>query len=663
MEKCRLLNTEKNDTDLTHWIVERKNSNSDGMYISALKTGPLHFVAHQNGNIESWISPRRRIGLWNFDTQHISGISTFFNGRKDSEEFKKYVRGLGYIYREYEEWERIDFIPDRKSILEIEMRSSKKGNFLVNLTVLHEKAWPQTMHGTSYEVRIDNDYVEINSEVASTRIFHITDGNLTIETNKNIITFRSEQSSFFFVYISCDGTVPEKEDFEKTLQFHERPLKTAILETPSFQFNKFFLWAKHDLLELFTPTPIGNGFYAGIPQFSWFFGRDGEWISMAAIECGMIDLAQDHLDTLYSFSDDGRIPHEIPLSNEGKIDSPNFTIGNLNVSTQYMSIDASPLWIIVQYMLSAWSGKKPPREKILKVMDFCKSCDRDSDGLLENRFSEGLIGWPESWAKERDGICIDVNAWWLEAQRIHNAFEHSKNIVLELNLQKFKKIFYRNIGNGSKASDSVYGKIRRDIKGAMQIVPSIYFKGGVFHDVLEWLYQPDLVTEWGVRSVSSKDPLYDGGYHTGTVWPLMTGWMALALYNNLEYENGFEIIRSFVRLAFSSMDPGRINETYNSEYLYGEGQFFQGWSSSLFIQCFIEGLLGIPNVPENADLKSNLKPHLPKEWNQINMKNFLFKGKSYNILVKRGKEVNVIENKGEQSIEYESKQISKVGGN
>lgn len=649
-----MLNTENNDTDLTHWIVERKNSRSDGIYISALKTGPLHFVAHQNGNIESWISPRRRIGLWNFDTQHISGISTFFNGRNDTEAFKKYVRGLGYIYREYEEWERIDFIPDRKSILEIEMRSSKKGNFVANLTVLHEKAWPQTKNGTYYDVRINTDYVEIKSDVAITKIFHTTDGKLNVEINKNLITLRSEQSSFFFVYISCDGSVPEKEDFERTLKFHETPLKTAILETPSFQFNKFFLWAKHDLLELFTPTPIGNGFYAGIPQFSWFFGRDGEWISMAAIECGMIELAQDHLDILFSFSHNGRIPHEIPLSNEGRIDSPNFTIGDAKVSTQYMSIDSSPLWIISQYMLSAWSGKKPPRERILKVLDFCKSCDRDSDGLLENRFSQGLIGWPESWAKERDGICIDVNAWWLEAQRIHNAVEHLKNAVFESDLQKFKEIFYWNDGMGSRAYDSVDGKIRRDIKGAMQIVPSIYFRGGVFHDVLEWLYQSDLVTEWGVRSVSNKDPTYDGGYHTGAVWPLMTGWMALALYNNLEYEKGFEMIRSFVRLAFSSMDPGRINETYNSEYLYGDGQFFQGWSSSLFIQSFIEGLLGIPRIPKKIDLKSNLKPHLPKEWYQISMKNFLFKGKSYNIMVKREGEVNVVANIGKQIGEYEN---------
>ena len=654
---------ENNFTSLTHWIVERKSSNSDGMYISALKTGPVHFVAHQNGNIESWLSPRRRIGLWNFDTQHVSAMNTYFNGKGDTETFKKYVRGLGYIYREYEEWERVDFIPEKKAILEMEMRSSKKGNFVTNLTILHEKAWPQIRNGTHYDARIDSGYVEIRSDVATTKIFHKTDGNLKIEINNNLITLRSNQSTSLFVYISCDGSEPGKDDFERTIEFHERPMKTAILETPSFQFNKFFLWAKHDLLELFTPTPIGNGFYAGIPQFSWFFGRDGEWISMAAMECGMIDFAKEHLDMLYSFSSNGRIPHEIPLSNEGRIDSPNYTIGDSEVSTQYMSIDSSPLWVISQYMLSAWSGKEPQREKISKVMDFCRSCDRDSDGLLENRFSEGLIGWPESWSRERDGICIDVNAWWFEAQRIHNSVEGLENNSLESDLQKFKDLFYWNDGTGSRAYDSMDGKRGRNIKGAMQIVPSIYFNGGAFQDILEWLYQPDLVTEWGVRSVSSRDPFYDGGYHTGTVWPLMTGWMALALYNNTEYEKGFEMINSFVRLAFSSMDPGRINETYNPEYLYGEGQFFQGWSSSLFIQSFIEGLLGITRVPENKSLKANLHSHLPKEWDELFMKNFPFKGKFYDIEIRKGDVINVTESHRDNMNKGKNQKFSKIGVN
>lgn len=639
--ECRKLQTIDNEIDMNHWVVERKTSGSDGYYNSVLKNGITHFISYQNGSIESGKSNRRRIGLWSFDKQHLSSLDIKVNGRSEKDTFVKYVRGFGYVYRQYKDFERIDFIPSKKSIFEIELRSENFCSFEIDLQVLHEVAWPQIKSEDEYVVDVKENCLEIMTGTASTSIYYASDGKIDIQANRNTISVKSESASKIGIYVSCDKSIPDPSDLENSLISNEWINGISNLITPSFRINKLFKWAKHDLVELFTPTPIGNGFYAGMPEFSWFFGRDGEWMSMAAIECGMGELAENHLDMLYSFSRNGRIPHEISLSNGGHMDDNNYTHQETSLSTQFMSIDSSPLWVICQYMLSAWTGRKIDKDRIGTVMEFCRSCDRDNDGFLENRFTEGLIGWPESWAEKRDGICVDINAWWLEALRLFNSDKGSGQEEFERLLNTYKSIFYQKNDEHISVFDSVQRGEKREIKGAMQIVPAIYFKGSPFSESLVWLNKPDMVTDWGVRSVSNRDRMYDGGYHTGTIWPLMSGWMTLALYNNSMYQEGFHMIETFTRLAFSSPDPGRINETYNAEFLHSEGQFFQGWSSSLFLQSVLEGIMGFSRFPDSIDLSKNMEPHLPKEWREVKLLDFPFRGDLFDIEIKNGQEIKV----------------------
>ncbi len=631
-DDCLLLSNDHNDQDMYHWINERKFSHSDGKYLSALKTDSVHFVCYQNGSLYSQASPRVRLGLWDFETQHISSLSIEFNGVSDEFSFNKYVRGLGYIYRQYSNFERIDYIARGKSMLGLHLRSVDVGTFKITINILHEKAWPEKVKACKYETTKDARSVTVQSELTTTKI--IVEGTETcaINVNKTQVTLTSTSSSIISVYVSCDGSEPNNFDFKSALTFHRSVEDYCILKTPSFKINKLFLWAKHDLLELFTPTPIGSGFYAGIPQFSWFFGRDGEWMSMAAIECGLDDLAKKQLELLYSFSKGGRIPHEIPLSNHGNIGSKNYQIGSVPVNTQFMSIDSSPLWIITEYQLSAWTGTKPSYDRVEKVLQFCLSCDKDGDGLLENRFSEGLIGWPETWAEKRDGICIDVNAWWLEAMRLCRKNFYQVSAIEKKAIKSYTDIFFSAQEN-TFPPDSVLSNERREIKGAMQIVPAIYSSSETMKTMLDQLSGEDVIVPWGVRSVSSLDDFYDGGYHTGTVWPLMTGWMTLAMYNNGMKDRAFKLLESFTDLAFSSLDPGRINETYNPDFLVGQGQFFQGWSSSLFIQSVLEGLLGFQRIPDSSSIRECVHPRTPAGWGPIIIKKMKFKGGLYDLKV------------------------------
>ena len=631
LSTCRGLCDSDNERNPDHWVLERGKHGFSGMYISALKTGTTHFISCQNGDINSGISPRNRVGLWHFDTQHISYLGVKFNDESAENTFKKYVRGLGYTYRSFKGYERLDYIPPEKGLLVFDLFAKDRGTFDIQVKASHEKSWPQVLVAKSYETSVSNREIKVNSEIASTVIHVDCDGDISIRVNGPYVDIRSENTKNMRISFSCDGSSPDNTDIKNSIEYHNSVKRFCEVETPDERFNKLFLWAKHDILELYTKTPIGNGFYAGIPKFSWFFGRDGEWISNAAIECGMDELAKDQLDLLYRFSKNGRIPHEIPLSNDGVIKSLNFKVGGSPINTQFMSIDSSPLWIILQFQLSTWTGIKPEMEKITKVYNFCKSCDRDNDGLIENRFTEGLIGWPESWAKNRDGICIEVNAWWLEAWRLYTSAIGKGKSEYDEALKTFTNMFYTHNGEIVTPPDSIDGDIRRMVKGAMQIVPGMYLNDSVIRKSLEWLSRDDMATAWGVRSLSIEDPAYDGNYHTGTIWPLMSGWMAISLYNNRMPERGFNMLMTFIRQAFYSLDPGRINETYHPEFMYPTGQFFQGWSSSIFIQAFLEGLLGIPRIPQGDNILTEINQNLPSTWNVVRIRRFKFRGKTLDL--------------------------------
>ena len=48
---------------------------------------------------------------------------------------------------------------------------------------------------------------------------------------------------------------------------------------------------------------------------------------------------------------------------------------------------------------------------------------------------------------------------------------------------------------------------------------------------LDQLADADQQTDWGMRIISSQNPLYNpDGYHYGSVWPLFTGWAAVGEY-------------------------------------------------------------------------------------------------------------------------------------
>mgnify|MGYP003694713017 CR=1 FL=1 len=49
--------------------------------------------------------------------------------------------------------------------------------------------------------------------------------------------------------------------------------------------------------------------------------------------------------------------------------------------------------------------------------------------------------------------------------------------------------------------------------------------------MIQQLADFDHQTDWGMRIISNRSPLFSGGgYHYGSVWPLFTGWASVGEY-------------------------------------------------------------------------------------------------------------------------------------
>ncbi len=640
--RCRKMSDRDNSRVMDAWVVENRPELRRGDYLSFVKGRKSHFIVLQNGSINTAPSGRFRTGIWFGGEGHISSFNMHVSGKSCAAAFRKQVRTPAYTYREYEGFERIDFAPFDKNAIALALLFREPGTAVIEMTVNHMMMWPENRMESEYVLSCPSPgRYGVKSPLSETSIaVGGAKSDASLDGNMLRVTIRGR--AFCLISIGMRGSSVDVADFARNMDYHSSILRDCVLVTPSFEMNKYFLWARHDILELFSESSQGNGFFAGMPEFSWFFGRDGEWISMAAIECGLHELAGAQLDMLSRNSEGGRIPHEIPLT--GHNENQHYGLSGDVLPTRFMSADSTPLWIMATLRLEKWHRVEEQEEMLKRAVDFCISCDRDGDVLIENRFKEGLIGWPESWASYRDGACIDVNAWWLKALEEYAEKHPEYEKLARKGMDNYISTFFRLDGENLAVLDSVDGKIQRKIGSPMEIVPAMYWKSDLMRSLVGSLSGTDMITPWGVRSMASSDPMYDRGYHTGEVWPLMTGWFAIAAFRNGFADLGFRLLESFPMLAFSSPEPGRVGETYHPEYILSMGQFAQGWSSSLFVQAVMEGLFGInPDGGEGAaGLTHFMNAHLPDGWSSMKLRRVSYRGRLYDISVTR-KGLNVID--------------------
>ncbi len=627
IEKIRKAKPEDNLKNYDIWV---KTSNLRGYAIAkGLKS---FIILNQKGEIPQVKNPsRERVGLWFDYLGFLRKILFKVNDIVLWNNHVKYVSGLGFLGFHYVSSDydlvRIDFVSYNNPTYYIIISNASEYDVKLTLSIIPEIRfmWPSTKVLTNLEYSLRNNEVTVwkNGEVGSLTIKCLNgecninkDGTITFQTmlkpkRLKVFTFSPHYGKLESIKESSRASRNWLSDFKETYLLYRRlAYETLNINVGDFELEKAFIWSKISMYMLYSETSMGNGWFAGAPVFSWFFGRDSAWTGFAALTLGLIEEVLNQLNLLAKFqTPKGQIPHEIVLL-------PN--IGS-KIKTGYMSIDSTLLWIILLKEFYDWSLRKDViaknYEKIVKAYYFLRDvCDIDRDLLLENQPEKLLIGWPERWANRRRGKCVEINAYWLEALRALEKIAvimGDKNFFKEISKNRVdvERLFNKTFWNETKNfyRDHVNSKDSITIFSIMPLYYCITSKAKA-KKVLERIRKNDFKTQWGIRSVSSEDPIYDGGYHSGAIWPLHTGWVIIAALNYGEVDFALEMLRTLINQAFKNSDPGRINEVYSDIDGNEMGQFIQAWSSAALIYSLTKGFFKIIPNPERNEAEITIYP-------------------------------------------------------
>jgi glycogen debranching enzyme len=444
---------------------------------------------------------------------------------------------------------------------------------------------------------------------------------------------------------------------------HQRELEagTVSLSTPEPRLDRAFAWAKAGIDKgLATNPSLGTGLVAGFrtsgdserPGFAWFFGRDALWTALATTAYGDLATTRLALDFLRRFQrEDGKVPHEI--SQSASI-LPWFT----DYPYPWNSADATPLYVIAHGDYFGATGDRPFLESawpsILRAWRFTEATDTDGNGLVENT-SFGH-GWVEGGALHPTHEEIYMQGVWIEAcrslaemaaalgeaataERAREAAERTRAAAERtywLEGRGFYAFATALPRPHPKEAEPGPGRERRQArldalaKGGLvdedTVLPAVPLWWGTFDEAraqaeIDHLGAAALATDWGERLLADGSELYDPlSYHYGSVWPLFTGWTAVAAYRYGRPHVGFQALMANALLTESGA-LGSVTELLSGDFhaSFGRSSHHQVWSQAMVAAPLLRGLLGIEAT--GAGTRLRFAPQLPGDWDRVSVGN------------------------------------------
>lgn len=414
-------------------------------------------------------------------------------------------------------------------------------------------------------------------------------------------------------------------------------------ETPDAAFNLALRWAELAIdqaqVRFNAETGLSAGYYSSAdsarPGFGWFFGRDTLYTLYAVNSYGDFALSRRALEFLLRRQrGDGKIMHEFSQT-ASLVDwsaTPYF----------YAAADSTPLLVMTMWDYVRSSGDldflREHWSEVKKAWAFTRAHDSDGDGIYEN--TEGT-GWVESWPSGMPHQEVYLAA--LDQQSC-TAMAKLSAAMGEPDIETAARSQATSIG--AKLTSEYFDAQRqfyafsRNADGTLDrtatVFPSIAWWDGSFElphseKMLERWASPEFSTDWGVRDVSRTESIYDPlSYHQGSVWPLYTGWTALAEYRSGRPFAGYAHLMQNADMTFSQ-DLGAVTELLSGEFFqpFGRSSAHQLWSSAMVVTPGVRGLFGL----EADALHHILRVHaqLPAAWESAALNNVTIGGVSFDV--------------------------------
>ncbi|MBS3909058.1 MAG: amylo-alpha-1,6-glucosidase [Actinobacteria bacterium] len=430
---------------------------------------------------------------------------------------------------------------------------------------------------------------------------------------------------------------------------------------------------------------------AGIPWYATCFGRDGIIAAYQTLPY-LPDLAYGVLRSLAIYQgaevnplieeEPGKILHEIRWSGVTPA-------GDTDHSVYYGSVDGTMLYIILLNELYKWTADKGIVEELkgnlIRATEWIEAYgDKDNDGYVEYVRSQGTglenQGWKDSWDSVRfaDGrfaeapiaLCevqgyaymaklaaaelMDVLDETAEAKRLRAS-------ALALKTSFNKDFWMDEPGFFAEALDKDKVHVDSITSNAGQLL----WTGIVDRDkadiVRERLFEPDMFSGWGIRTMSSKMAAYNAmSYHNGSIWPHDNAFIMKGLIAYGYHAEALRVIDavldagqyfSFQRLPELFCGFERSSSRVPIDYPAAGSP--QAWAAGAPM-LMLTAMLGMDANAEEKVL--TLNPRLPADIYRVFLAGVRVGGTrlSFEVLMERGEpNINILENPGSFKIRLE----------
>ena len=360
--------------------------------------------------------------------------------------------------------------------------------------------------------------------------------------------------------------------------------------------------------------PAGAGGYR--PGFGWFFGGDAAINSFALSSVGAFDLARQYLSFFARYQRaDGKITHEISQS-AGRVrwfeDYP----------YAFYHGDTTPFWMLAVGELLRASGDtgfvRSLWPNIQKAYRWCIGTVGD-DGLMQNsKAGAGAIEVGDLGVGVRSDIYLAA-VWVLALNELGEMADAVGDTALSADADRRFASARRTLEERfwvPRASRFAFAILDGDsLNDNLTVWPATAMSWHLFDEergqaMAVALARATISTDWGGRALASESRLYDPlHYNNGTVWPFVTGFLALAEYRYHNPYAGASLLAAVGR-TFDLWGLGR-----NPEVLSGASfepletavpqQFF---ATSMYLTPLLRGAYGLEADAPRGVL--SLAPHL-----------------------------------------------------
>ncbi|OPY30034.1 MAG: Amylo-alpha-1,6-glucosidase [Methanocella sp. PtaU1.Bin125] len=418
------------------------------------------------------------------------------------------------------------------------------------------------------------------------------------------------------------------------------------VQTNNEIFNKVFLRSLSDLRMLYMMS-AGDVFYsAGVPWYDALFGRDSIISSIQvipynpAISKSTLQLLARHQGKVYNDWRDeepGKILHELRVGEKANLDE-------IPQNPYYGSVDSTPLFLIGLAEHIDWTGDMGLFHELEGNVDAALAwidAFTDKDGFL--RYSErstfGLYnqGWKDSidaishadGSLARPPIALaEVQGYvYMAKRRMAMLYDRLGMEDRAKRLRKDAANLYWNFNEKFWMEDKRFFAQALDASGRCEVIssnPAQALWGEIVDRakaeiVIGRLFEDDMDTGWGIRTLSSKEVRYNPlGYHNGSVWPHDNSMIAMGLG---KYGHKKELLHLFTSMyeaagfypiyRLPELFGGFQREDYGIPIKYPVANSPQAWASGS-VPYMLTASLGFR--PDALGRKLTLmKPALP-DW-------------------------------------------------